>query len=666
MPEHRKFSEQGTILVAASNSLDKSGARYICDGVADDVEIQAALNALPATGGCVLLLDGTYTLTAQIARAIDDVEIRGCGHATLLNWNNTNPVITAGVRDGWLLSHFSTDAGGVSIATATQSAIRSVWIAGVRTDDPGGGYVNSSRYDAVVHLTNGTHTTIQAAITALGVGGGVIFVTPGVWAENIVLPANVDGLTIIGGSWKTIIRGTTGNPTVTIPATAQNVTFRDIRFENTGVAGTDYLVSIGSGDPLNIQFLYCWFQQGKSSIIIANHILRLNIDGCVFYSPATQGVWCSSTFSYSRISNSYFYNAPGALRVGDGEGTIVAANYFESCTNALYVRGLGHSITGNVFAYCGTSSIIVYLTRSAITGNSLWDGAGIIMYASSEVSITGNTIRLGNGIPIQTAGTVSLITIAGNFIHGAEAGGLDAIVLGNSSHDIIIVGNIIDGFGRYGVTTVAATTYRVLIHGNMFSHIGTAAIFNGGGIGIEAWRRNADVFMDVLAASANHVVIAQGLTAAPPIACAIAAQPDVPRNITITITDGDASISAFQIDIVGVNAKGQAATEQFLFAGGLVQTGSVAWATITSVTVTSRTGANAGDVLDVGIGIKLGLSNELYLTTDVYKIKKNAANAIVAVAQVNVTYDTYDMSVITLAVGDDFTIWFNSSLNMIW
>jgi hypothetical protein len=175
-------------------------------------------------------------------------------------------------------------------------------------------------------------------------------------------------------------------------------------------------------------------------------------------------------------------------------------------------------------------------------------------------------------------------------------------------------------------------------------------------------REVADLFMDVLAASANHVVVAQDLNVAPPIACVIAAQPDIPRNITITVTDGDTSISAFQIDIVGVDAKGQAATEQFLLAGGLVQTGNVAWATITSVTVTSITGAGVGDVLDVGIGIKLGLSNIIYSTGDVYKIKKDNADAVVAGAQVSVTYATYDMTVIGLAATNDFTIWYKTKL----
>ena len=47
------------------------------------------------------------------------------------------------------------------------------------------------------------------------------------------------------------------------------------------------------------------------------------------------------------------------------------------------------------------------------------------------------------------------------------------------------------------------------------------------------------------------------------------------------------------------------------------------------------------------------------------KVKENNVNAVVAAAQVNTTYDTYDMSVIGLAATDDFTIWYKSNLNII-
>lgn len=84
-------------------------------------------------------------------------------------------------------------------------------------------------------------------------------------------------------------------------------------------------------------------------------------------------------------------------------------------------------------------------------------------------------------------------------------------------------------------------------------------------------------------------------------------QPDVPRNIVINFTDANASISAFQVDVVGVAPDGTATAEQFVFAGGLHQAGSVIHARITSITLTSVTGQGAGDALDIGHGVKIGV-----------------------------------------------------------
>lgn len=61
-----KGAMAATVVVAASDSLNKAAANYVCDGVADNVEIQAAINALPAGGGKVLLLEGTYNCAATI------------------------------------------------------------------------------------------------------------------------------------------------------------------------------------------------------------------------------------------------------------------------------------------------------------------------------------------------------------------------------------------------------------------------------------------------------------------------------------------------------------------------------------------------------------------------------------------------------------------------
>lgn len=66
-----------TYIVAASNSVHKETADYICDGTADEVEINAAIAALPSGGGKVLLLEGTYKTSAAITINKNNVVLSG-------------------------------------------------------------------------------------------------------------------------------------------------------------------------------------------------------------------------------------------------------------------------------------------------------------------------------------------------------------------------------------------------------------------------------------------------------------------------------------------------------------------------------------------------------------------------------------------------------------
>ena len=72
-----------TLVVAASNSLDPSRADYQCDGVDDQIEIQAAIDALPAIGGEVNLLEGTYSINDPILMPSNS-SLVGSGFSTVL------------------------------------------------------------------------------------------------------------------------------------------------------------------------------------------------------------------------------------------------------------------------------------------------------------------------------------------------------------------------------------------------------------------------------------------------------------------------------------------------------------------------------------------------------------------------------------------------------
>jgi parallel beta-helix repeat protein len=90
---------------------------YLCDGTADQTEINAAITALPATGGEIVILDGTYNITAKIDVTKDNVSIRGNGNATILKrmWDSitTEGVITLTAVEGCNVENLQIDGNKV-------------------------------------------------------------------------------------------------------------------------------------------------------------------------------------------------------------------------------------------------------------------------------------------------------------------------------------------------------------------------------------------------------------------------------------------------------------------------------------------------------------------------------------------------------------------------
>jgi hypothetical protein len=93
----------------------------------------------------------------------------------------------------------------------------------------------------------------------------------------------------------------------------------------------------------------------------------------------------------------------------------------------------------------------------------------------------------------------------------------------------------------------------------------------------------------------------------------IAAQPDVPRNVTATLTDADNSVSGL-LTINGTDIAGRVISETMApngAGGGKTLTGTKVFKTITSVVITGTAGAGAGDNLVVGVGNVIGVPVDL-------------------------------------------------------
>ena len=87
-------------------------------------------------------------------------------------------------------------------------------------------------------------------------------------------------------------------------------------------------------------------------------------------------------------------------------------------------------------------------------------------------------------------------------------------------------------------------------------------------------------------------------------------QPQVPRNVTITIVDTTASITSGYVAVTGLDVSGKPVTEVFAITGAGLYTGYVPFAVITEpILLYSFVGvAGSGDeTIQVGLGTKHGL-----------------------------------------------------------
>jgi hypothetical protein len=105
-------------------------------------------------------------------------------------------------------------------------------------------------------------------------------------------------------------------------------------------------------------------------------------------------------------------------------------------------------------------------------------------------------------------------------------------------------------------------------------------------------------------------------------ALTVAAQPDVPRNITATLTDADDSVAGV-LTIVGKDIRGRTITEVMTVDTGTGKAfvGTKIFASVTSCTISGSSGEEAGvDLITVGVGNVIGTPMDLTATATVHHV----------------------------------------------
>ena len=134
------------LIIGFVGTAGAATADYQCDGTDDNVQWQAALDALPPSGGKIIGLAGNYVFSATVSRAIDNVTIEGLGKSTSFAYNGASPIFSAGSQTGWSFREFATDAGWLTLASDT-----------VVSDCWNNGALVSSELDTHAGLTTGVH-----------------------------------------------------------------------------------------------------------------------------------------------------------------------------------------------------------------------------------------------------------------------------------------------------------------------------------------------------------------------------------------------------------------------------------------------------------------------------------------------------------------------------
>ena len=114
------------------------------DGTGDYTDIQTAIDNLPATGGCIYVKEGTYTITASITITSSNVSIIGCGAGTIIYVDDSADINALVVGNGVnayrniFLSQFKIDGNSANQgvdkygiyfrAFITDSIINVVWV----------------------------------------------------------------------------------------------------------------------------------------------------------------------------------------------------------------------------------------------------------------------------------------------------------------------------------------------------------------------------------------------------------------------------------------------------------------------------------------------------------------------------------------------------------
>lgn len=344
------------------------------------------------------------------------------------------------------------------------------------------------------NAANGTHTTIQAAITA-AVSGQTVFVRPGTYTENLTMKAGVNlasydcdsftpNVSIVGTlacsySGTVSISGIrlTTNSANIISLTGANVTIFNMYngylncTNNTGISST------GSNAGSQVNIFNCTGALGTTGI--AYHTVTngtINFVNCFLNNSggSTTASTCSgSTVSYRSSSFGHVVTTSGTtanLLMINSQNDCSAINTTAINANATFATP--NQIANSRISSGSATPISIGSGATCVIANSSLD-------SSNGTAVTGAGILVYGGVvQTSTVGTLSATTLTPKFVQGA---------LNSTAPPAGVIGEIITGSQSSGtsmsVNTVANLTSITLTPG-IWDVSGTINVLWTTGVGV--------------------------------------------------------------------------------------------------------------------------------------------------------------------------------------
>ncbi len=394
-----------TFIVGPEDNEDSDGYDYVTNGVNDHVQIQEAIDDLPADGGKIVLREGTYTLGDSVDISSNNVTFEGMGAGTIIHSDGLDSalwIILSGdycVLHGMLFDGESND-GNFPVRTVGKNPIVKdcyfLNIVGCCIQGRHSGFIGEEGT-----LTNCTFLNFSVNESS---EAGAIDIFNGIISECIF---------------------------------------------NTNVStDTQYILSGGATRIVDCSFLLVDAYDG---VCISD---ASTVTGCDFYLDGTEyvGAVIIESSNEGEITNNFFYLGNGSS--DSGGITILCNQSFCSVSNNTIIGGDGVSIYVNA-TYCTVTSNVIYGT-----------GEEGIVTETEYGNVSNNIIRnVGQG----TNNTYSGILISTPCVYSTFIGNTVSSDAANkhkygireeaiSSGPSVIVGNILRNAATSNLSTQNGST----------------------------------------------------------------------------------------------------------------------------------------------------------------------------------------------------------------